>query len=303
MTKATMTACTSIFCVYSCLSIFSIWCKVDAFPTSFIKSSFGSTSTPWAYKNIMISSPADTALLVIFAGSMSHEASPSPVHADSSAATKEESTYLPIIEAMELEFVLSQHKPLGCTIEESLVPSYDNERPEYLPVFVSNLVSGGNAEMVGLKVGDVITGVSAVFGDELQDTSTLGFYKLQSLVSGRQVEKPLRIRVLRGTNLLKRHEDALMELCMSPVDESSWDSCVLKSVYSYVDHEKEDLDNLTEPCDANDDETECLLTAIWGEEHLFMKEEYLTGEVNSESRQPNDSPWSYRVSSSGTDGV
>jgi hypothetical protein len=151
---------------------------VDAFPTASIKSSFGTTtgSTSWAYKNKIIVSSPHAALLVIFAGSMPHEASPSPLHAD--AATKEASTYLPIIEAIELEFVLSQHKPLGCTIEESLVPFYDNERAAYLPVFVSNLVSGGNAEMVGLKVGDVITGVSAVFGDELQDTSTLGFYKL-----------------------------------------------------------------------------------------------------------------------------
>lgn len=90
---------------------------------------------------------------------------------------------------------------------------------------------------------------------------------------------------------------------MSPVDESSWESCVLKSVYSYVDHEKEDLDNQTESCDANKDETECLLTAIWGEEHLLLKEEYPTWEVNSKSPQPNDSPWSYRVSTFGTDGV
>lgn len=77
-----------------------------------------------------------------------------------------------------IDVLLKDHKPLGCTIEESLVPSPDLLRPEYLPVIISKLVSGGNAENAGLQVGDVIVGVSAVFGEEIQDSSSLGLYRL-----------------------------------------------------------------------------------------------------------------------------
>jgi hypothetical protein len=77
-----------------------------------------------------------------------------------------------------IDVLLKDHKPLGCTIEESLVPSPDLLRPEYLPVIISKLVSGGNAENAGLQVGDVIVGVSAVFGEEIHDSSSLGLYRL-----------------------------------------------------------------------------------------------------------------------------
>jgi hypothetical protein len=82
---------------------------------------------------------------------------------------------------------------------------------------------------------------------------------------------------------------------MSPTgDESSWDSCVLTSVYSYVENEKEEEEIAATPCDASEDEAECLLTAIWGEEHLFMMEEGYTdgfnGEVASEEQQRTFEP-------------
>jgi len=74
-----------------------------------------------------------------------------------------------------VEFSLKEHKPLGCTIEESLVAHPYN--PESMPVFVSKIVSGGNAEKAGLKVGDIIIGVSGVF-DQPQDVSGVGLDKV-----------------------------------------------------------------------------------------------------------------------------
>jgi hypothetical protein len=284
-------------------AVFVIWSKVaEALRTCFINSSLRSSTANY---DTIPGTPASFAL----AGSAADEYSPL-LKQVTLTGTENISTLISMSETMD--FILQEHKPLGCTIEESLVPASDNERSEYLPVFISKLVSGGNGEMVGLKVGDVITGVSAVFGDVVQDTSTLGLYKLQSLVSGRQPEKPLIIRVLRGTDLLQRHEDALMELCMNPTgDESSWGSCVLTSIYSFEDNEKDEEEAGILPCVASEDESECLLTAIWGEEHLFMVEEgsiAISGELASEEQQlsfepqePKDSaPWGSRSLTSGT---
>ena len=55
---------------------------------------------------------------------------------------------------------LKEHKPLGCTVEESLDTNNDPS-----VVFVSKLVMGGNAEKAGVKVGDVLVGVTGLFGE------------------------------------------------------------------------------------------------------------------------------------------
>ena len=57
--------------------------------------------------------------------------------------------------------VLRQHKPLGCTAEESLNSEEDGTKH----VFVSKVVEDGNAERNGILVGDVIVGVSGPFKD------------------------------------------------------------------------------------------------------------------------------------------
>ena len=53
--------------------------------------------------------------------------------------------------------VLPQHAPLGCTVEESL-----NDNDDY--IFISKLRKKGHAEGAGLEVGDVIIGVTGLFG-------------------------------------------------------------------------------------------------------------------------------------------
>lgn len=58
-----------------------------------------------------------------------------------------------------LEFELAEHKPLGCTVEESLA------HPVEKHVFVTKVVDGGFAQQAGLEVGDVLVAVSGIFGD------------------------------------------------------------------------------------------------------------------------------------------
>lgn len=67
---------------------------------------------------------------------------------------------------------LKEHKPLGCTVEESLDTQNDPS-----VVFVSKIVGGGNAEKAGVLVGDVLVGVSGLFG-EISPTWRSGVEKM-----------------------------------------------------------------------------------------------------------------------------
>jgi hypothetical protein len=68
-----------------------------------------------------------------------------------------------------LEFVLTPHRPLGCTVEESLADTRH--------IFVAKVTVEGYAEQAGLLPGDVIVGVSDLFGD-LTDATGLGIDKV-----------------------------------------------------------------------------------------------------------------------------
>jgi hypothetical protein len=72
-----------------------------------------------------------------------------------------------------LEFKLFPHRPLGCTAEESLAATTDKR--QY--VFVSKMNPGGNAENAGLRIGDVIVGITGIFGD-FEDVAGEGLDKV-----------------------------------------------------------------------------------------------------------------------------
>lgn len=70
-----------------------------------------------------------------------------------------------------LELTLEKHRPLGCTVEESLAKGHENI------VFCSRVVPDGNAANAGIKVGDVFIGVSGMFGD-LEDVKNAGIERV-----------------------------------------------------------------------------------------------------------------------------
>lgn len=72
-----------------------------------------------------------------------------------------------------MKFELQTHRPLGCTVEESLATTIDNKRF----VFISKVKEDGNAERAGLRVGDVIIQINGLFG-EMEDVSGLGLNKV-----------------------------------------------------------------------------------------------------------------------------
>ena len=68
-----------------------------------------------------------------------------------------------------LTIALSEHRPLGCTVEESLAGQRH--------VFVSKVTAEGFAERAGLKEGDVVVGISGLFGD-MENVMTQGIDKV-----------------------------------------------------------------------------------------------------------------------------
>lgn len=69
--------------------------------------------------------------------------------------------------AFLVPYELQEHKPLGCTVEETVV-----EDCNY--VFVSKLVPGGLAAQAGLQVGDVLIATNAILGGgESKDDLTI----------------------------------------------------------------------------------------------------------------------------------
>lgn len=199
-----------------------------------------------------------------------------------------------------LDLKLFQHKPLGCTVEESLAVESDGTSP----VFVSKVVEGGNAEKGGIVVGDVILGLTGVF-DEIEDVSNAGLERVRALVSGRYPDQPLTMIVMRGTNVMSRHETVLVSLCTAPGGtDTNVDECITSIM------QDEDIDFVMSG-DANnelgivcDEEGECMLdamSAFWGSEsddvYGTKKEK---SEVSVEKKKANPRPWASRSSPSGT---
>ena len=71
------------------------------------------------------------------------------------------------------EYILREHKPLGCSVEESLANEPDNAKY----VFVADVAKGGYAARAGLREGDVIVQLSGTF-DEVVDVAGLGIDKM-----------------------------------------------------------------------------------------------------------------------------
>jgi len=168
----------------------------------------------------------------------------------------------PTIEETLLTFNLSEHKPLGCTAEESLVTANDGETH----AFISKVTEGGNADMAGIEVGDVIVGVSGSFDDVVEVIGS-GLNRVRSLVAGRPKEMNLILKVIRNTNVQIEHEKTLVDMCILPDGEGK-DSQVSKCISALYESEYE-VDNLEGQKACDDIDTQCMLDMMlgsWGNE-------------------------------------
>mmetsp|Transcript_4388 Transcript_4388/g.7682 ORF Transcript_4388/g.7682 Transcript_4388/m.7682 type:complete len:304 (+) Transcript_4388:156-1067(+) len=190
------------------------------------------------------------------------------------------------------EFKLKEHKPLGCSVEESLADEPDGAKY----VFVAEVHKGGNAEKAGLRIGDVIVQLSGTVDEEVVDVAGLGIEKIRSLVGGRSDESPLVIRIARGSDVMERHLLALVELCIIGDDASTAD--YITSIYAEEDIIDIAGDSETAMCE--EDDTDSILDSMWGDwSSEEEKEEEVVEEVKEEKKK-KVAPWSSRSSGSGT---
>jgi predicted metalloprotease with PDZ domain len=99
----------------------------------------------------------------------------SPLNSSTSSETSSTTNTLDLLlattpDAHLITVELSDHKPLGCRIEESLVPGQPH-------VFVMGLTEQGHAEKAGIQIGDVIVGVTGLFG-AMEDVTGMGIEKV-----------------------------------------------------------------------------------------------------------------------------
>ena len=214
-------------------------------------------------------------------------------------ATPEE---YPWPEASILEFQIPPtHSPLGCTVEESLAPSDNDDLPPF--VFVSRVTEDGMAETAGLAVGDVVVGVSSMFDYGKVDMVTYaGLKHVQALVAGRSAEEPLTIRVARGTNVLQEHEAALVEVCS---DLSTSDQDIEECVTTFMASTFEEPTVTDEvDCSVDDDDSDCMVDSLYS----MWADDMPTPEPSTQAMEdtapiPTNNkvkPWSSRSSPSGT---
>jgi len=195
-----------------------------------------------------------------------------------------------------LAFNLEKFKPLGCTAEESLFELEDGSKS----VFIGKIVKDGNAQKAGLTVGDVIVAVSGNF-NEVVDVFGLPLEKIKLLIGGRNENDGLTIKVIRGSDVMAKHESTLVDLCILPEDDKAIDNCI-ETMYK-ADYEIKQVsnggDNGIEEC--TDDDVDCMLDAmfgVWGEEIDLGKEKESAEKEVVEKKKP--APWSSRSSPSGT---
>eukprot|EP00977_Amphora_coffeiformis_P026337 scaffold25720_cov156-Amphora_coffeaeformis.AAC.4 len=193
-----------------------------------------------------------------------------------------------------LELSMQDHRPLGCTVEESLGKRYGPL------VFCSKVTPSGFAEQAGIRQGDVFLGLSDMFGG-IEDVTQTGIDRVRALVGACPDDEPLVVRLARGTPVLADHEEAVVDLCSNPgTSDSEVDECVTDFLRSGYYTEGEDA--IPDDANGEDGEDDNLLDNMfnmWAEDLPATPSPSSTEDAPmTESSKPK--PWSSRSSPSGT---
>lgn len=196
-----------------------------------------------------------------------------------------------------MTFKMRSFKPLGCTAEECLdVLSKDGTKH----VFVSKVIPDGNAETVGIETGDVIVGISGSFNNDVVQVVGAGLDKIKGFVAAKnEGQDTLILKVMRGSNIMRKHETSLVDLCILPDNDEVVQNCV-ETLYKAEYDIKVKNDEDTADMDCDDADTDCMLDAmfdLWGEE-TGIDQTVDEKEEKEEKKKP--APWSSRSSPSGT---
>lgn len=213
-----------------------------------------------------------------------------------------------------LDVSLSPHRPLGCTVEESLGSG------NY--IFFSKVNPDSNGAKGGLQEGDVIVACSNMFGDGLAVVVSLDSVaanknnnmmdQILDLVAARPDHETLQLRIARNTKVMAQHETALVELCSNPgASDTEVETCLfeyLKEGYAMptteADMSSKKGDNGDDAlCDPDEDD-DCLLDGafdLWNQDYSYVEpKEQPDAQPKEEPKPAKAKPWSSRSSPSGT---
>jgi hypothetical protein len=118
-------------------------------------------------------------------------------------------------------------------------------------------------------------------------------------------EEPLTVQIVRGTNILERHETAIVDMCnMQGASEKEVENCVVDFLSGGYDLEEDDDNDDEADLSIDEDDSEDLLDGmmnLWaGEVLLPPTTSGITDQINGDTRAKKPKPWSSRSSGSGT---
>jgi len=166
-----------------------------------------------------------------------------------------------------LTYDLPHHTPLGCTVDESLIEEKDGSKH----VFISKLAKGGNAATSGLRIGDVVVGVSGPI-NAVESVAGKSIELVQSLIVGCKSEDKLSLVIARGTDVMTKHEEKAYDLCIIPDDK---DKDMLKCIETLYHAENLSSDDSNDACE--DDNVECMLDVLFDNMYKDLDEVKLKG--------------------------
>lgn len=114
-------------------------------------------------------------------------------------------------------------------------------------------------------------------------------------------EDPLTVQVVRGTNVLERHETAIVDMCnMSGASEKEVENCVVDFLSGGYDMEDDD-ERLDFSSEDNSEDLIGDMMNLWADEvPLPPTTSGITDQVNGDTSAKKPKPWSSRASGSGT---
>jgi hypothetical protein len=132
------------------------------------------------------------------------------------------------------------------------------------------------------------------FSETYKRIGSINLYS-KRLVSAVPVEDPLTFQVVRGTNILERHESAIVDLCnFEGENDNDVEDCVVDFIAGGYDYST--VDNKEPDCDSDDEDAECMIDGMynmWADElPLPSTTSDSTDETNDETTAPK--PWSSR---------
>ena len=129
----------------------------------------------------------------------------------------------------------------------------------------------------------------------------------RSLIAGRPEESELVIKIVRNTDILQKHESALVDLCIIPEGQlygrdKTIETCI-ETMYK-TNYDVDDSDE-TEGALCSDEDVECMLDAmndLWNDEADSSLDKKKDDDENNDeaSQKTKPAPWSSRSSPSGT---